>query len=161
MVNKYQELKNFVFYRAKNYCLSADVNCALNCTSPTDWHVGAVCAVMNGYSMCGIDDIASKRWVRGYWGSDDACNEGLWPRQWPGIMEQVLCCASSGKLGCNAPGAAPPAVKCFQTGTTFSSGTCAGRSTSYSVCAVNQSRADAKALALSMVRSLNKPPRIP
>ena len=100
------------------------------------------------FSVCEADDVAAKRWVRGYWGSDDACSEGLTPKPLSGVMEQLLCCASSGQPGCNAPGAAPPAVKCFQTGTTFSSGTCAGRSTSYSVCAVNQSRANEKAAAV-------------
>lgn len=145
--------KHLAFFRRQNkYCLSADINCGINCVSPPDERVAAVCVVMSVYSVCSADDVAARRWVRGYWGSDEACNEGLWARQWPGIMEQVLCCASSGQPGCNAPGAAPPAVKCFQTSTTYTSGVCAGRSTSYSVCAVNQSRANEKALAVSKVR---------
>ena len=134
--------------RPKKYCLSADINCGVNCVSPTDQGVAAVCLVISLYSVCGKDDVAAKRWVRGYWASDDACSEGLTPKPLPGVLERLLCCASSGQPGCNAPGAAPPAVKCFQTSTTFSSGVCAGRSTSYSVCAVNQSRANGKAAAV-------------
>jgi hypothetical protein len=64
---------------------------------------------------------------------------------WPGIMEQTWCCPSNSPSGCNAPGAPPPTVKCYKTSTSFSSGICAGRSASYSICAVSQIRADQRA----------------
>lgn len=133
--------------RPKKYCQSADVNCGLDCSSPADM-VSTVCGLIAGLSACGADDVAAKRWVRAYWGSDDRCNEGLLPRRFPGGVEQLLCCSANDRPACNAPGAAPPVVKCLRTATTFSSGPCSGQTAAYSVCAVNQSRADQDALAL-------------
>ena len=121
--------------------MSADINRGLNCSSPSDPRVAAVCGVIGAVSGCNVDDVAKKRWLRMYWGSDDQCNEGFWPKEWPGIMEQVLCCDASEKTTCNAPGSAAPAVRCFETALNYSSGPCSNQMTTYSVCAVNQEAA--------------------
>jgi hypothetical protein len=145
-------------HRAK-FCYSADVNCGLNCTSPRPPSFDKACIFMFSTSACSAEDIAAKRWVRMYWsdtGSETLCNEGIWPMKQPGILEQVFCCASQGKLGCNAPGAAAPPIKCFKTSSTFPSGTCANKTTTYSVCAVNQTRANQKAAALTAELSSEK-----
>jgi hypothetical protein len=134
--------------RSSKFCLKADVNCGLNCTNPSNLQVESIrrtCEVIQATSACSSDDIASKRWVRAYWGSDESCDEGTVPRKWPGIMEQFWCCPAYGSSGCNAPGAPVPILKCYKSSTSFSSGACAGRSASYSICSQNQGRADEKA----------------
>ena len=141
--------------------MSADINCGLNCSSPSDPRVAAVCGVIGAVSGCNVDDVAKKRWLRMYWGSDDQCNEGFWPKEWPGIMEQVLCCDASEKAGCNAPGSAAPTVRCFGTASFFWSGSCSGRTANYSVCAVSQDHADQEAASASSVsfHLLGGPPK--
>jgi hypothetical protein len=140
----------YIMHRSSQYCFSADVNCGINCTSPVAQPFVQTCNNIRSASGCSAADIDAKRWVRIYWadvGSERNCNEGIQPMKAPGIMQQLFCCA--GTQSCNKPGAAVPPIKCFQTSTTFPTGTCANKTATYSVCAVNQERANQKAAAVT------------
>ena len=131
--------------------MSAAFNCSLNCTNPvssTDQRVAAACGVKNALSaaiapVCSDSDVLAGRWVKLYWDSDDDCGEGYDQLFWPGILKEKTCC--SGSQQCNAPGATPPTIKCYGVKYNFSSGYCAGKTGSYTSCAVSQARADEKA----------------
>ncbi len=142
--------------RTSKFCLSASLNCSLNCTDPSDPRVAAACALNKGLSLiapnssiCSSADILAGQWVKVYFPSDDDCEEGFDPSWWPGILKEKLCCSAS--QACNAPGAIPPSNKCFSTKFSPSAGYCAGKSSSLFVCATSQARANEKAAKAAQV----------
>jgi hypothetical protein len=148
-----------LFGRTKPFCVSAYYNCALNCTKPSNELILYACFIKMYVDMvtasapvCSDADVRAGRWTKLYWDSEDDCGEGFDPVFWPGIMKNKSCC--SGSQTCNAPGAMPPVIKCFSTKSTFSAGYCAGKTVSYSACAISQTRADAKAVKFAEVRSM-------
>jgi hypothetical protein len=105
--------------------------------------------MLQDVTICSDADVLAGRWVKLYWESDEDCGEGYDPTFWPGIMKNKTCC--SGSQDCNAPGATPPPLKCFSTRSSYSAGFCAGKTASYSYCAVSQTRADEKAAFFAKV----------
>ncbi len=145
--------------RTTKFCASAVYNCSINCTNPRDDKTGAACYVKSylsnlnqGLPICSEADALAGRWVKLYWDTNDDCGEGYDPTFWPGIMKNKTCC--SGSQECNAPGAAPPLIKCFSTMSSFSAGYCAGKTAKYSACAVSQRRADEKAAKFAEVGNI-------
>ena len=135
--------------------MSAFYNCAINCTIKSDGRKPVACAVKEALTgaigtMCSEDDVLAGRWVKLYWDSDEDCGEGYDPEFWPGIMKEKTCCSTSQE--CNAPQATPPSIKCFDTKSTFTDGYCAGKTASFSACAVSQARADERAAKYAEVR---------
>ena len=138
-----------------SYCLSAAIKCGLNCSNTGNDGVRRACDLLSsmgslGYGQpCTNNDTASGNWAKLYWGSNEKCSEGLIQNAYPGSITELLCCATS---GCNQPGTAPPAVKCFKTTSAFSAGYCAGKNISFTMCAVSQAAADSQAVAWAQVR---------
>ena len=142
-------------------------NCSFDCTNPSGDSQIRACylksAITNisylnkgsNKSICSGADVLAGRWVKLYWGSDEECAEGYNPKLWPGILEEHSCCSSSQQ--CNAPGAAPPSIKCFGIKSSPSAGYCAGKTASFSICSVSQARADERAAKATQVRMRQSP----
>jgi hypothetical protein len=142
--------------RTSKYCASLAYNCSLNGTNPLKesdgdkfWRLSN--ALNQDVKICSDADALAGRWVKLYWESNDDCLEGFDPTFLPGIAKDKTCC--SGSQDCNAPGATPPPIKCFGTKANYSTGYCAGKTASFSACAVSQTRADERAAFFAKVQS--------
>ncbi len=117
--------------------------------------IALVCSARDGLStlagrpVCSNTSVLAGRWVRLYWGVDFDCGEGYQRDVFPGIVKEQLCC--SGSQQCNAPGAAPPSIKCFTAKISPAVGYCAGKASNVSVCASSQTRANEKAAKVAKV----------
>jgi hypothetical protein len=136
------------------------MNCAVNCTDPKDQRLVPACSIYNGSlrqaagkDLCSNDDIRYGRWVKMYWGTEQECGEGYIPQVVPGKIEEYTCCSASQQ--CNAPAAMPPAIKCFNIESSFSAGYCQGKTASFSICAVSQTRANERAAKFAEVRLIH------
>ena len=98
--------------------------------------------------------------MRAYWGTDEQHINGYYPVLWPGVLHELLCCASD---GCNRPGAPPPREGCYVTASVPTGGYCLGRTFVYRVCSTDQEQADLAAGYATRVppRSLPAPSSSP
>jgi hypothetical protein len=133
--------------------MSGLISCGVNCSNAVE-SVQKTCALRAYLQTLGLgapcteDDHTADRWVQVYWGSDEPYLVGYRPIVWPGVLKELLCCASE---GCNRPGAPPPPGSCFTMASAPTDGYCAGRTFVYRMCAMDQQHADSAANTATQV----------